>query len=305
MSGAAFLRRPILVVGGTGQIGFELIRELAPLGSVAAPLKSELNLSDPACIQRSVKQLNPRLIVNAAAYTAVDRAETDVAVAEAVNATAAGILATEARKIGAAFIHYSTDYVFDGAKTAAYVESDATNPLNAYGRTKLNGEQAVGNEGGAWVVFRCSWVYSRRGHNFLRTVLRLADEGNDLTIVSDQRGAPTWARMIAAATAAVVAQGSASAEGLTEFLRARAGVYHLSAAGSTTWSGFAQAILRECDMSGVSVREIKTSEYPTAAKRPQHSVLDNSRVAEVFSIFLPHWETQLRLFKADYLHNSG
>ena len=222
----------ILLTGKNGQVGWELQRTLAPLGEVVVLDRRQLDLSDPDQIRERVREISPDLIVNAAAYTAVDRAEAEPEPAMAVNGTAPGLLAEEAKRIGAAIIHYSTDYVFDGAKTTPYTEEDAPNPLNVYGRTKLAGEQAVQAAGVPHLILRTSWVYGMRGKNFLLTILRLAREREELKIVDDQIGAPTWSRTIAEATAQILTSGAWPVSGAS-------GIYHLTASGSTSWYGFA------------------------------------------------------------------
>ncbi len=199
----------LLVTGANGQIGFELVRELAPFGTVVAPSRSELDLERPETIRALVQRVRPSVIVNAAAYTAVDKAESDRQRCFAVNAEAPGVFAEEAARVGAALIHYSTDYVFDGTKTSPYVETDAAAPLNVYGESKLAGERAIESVGGAWMVLRTSWVYGMRGNNFLRTILRLAREQRELRVVDDQMGAPTWSTSVAKATAHVVSTANA------------------------------------------------------------------------------------------------
>ena len=236
---AAGAGRPrILVTGAGGQLGFELAHWLAACGDVVAVDRPEIDLADPDAIRRGVREIAPRLIVNAAAYTAVDRAETEAELAHALNARAPEVLADEARKSGAALIHYSTDYVFDGAADRPYAEDSPTAPLNVYGATKLAGERAVLGSGADALVLRTSWVYGLRGANFLLTMRRLAAQRDELRIVADQTGTPNWCRELARATARIVADGLPA-------LAARKGLYHLSSTGSTTWFDFARAILGE------------------------------------------------------------
>lgn len=283
----------ILITGATGQVGYELSREMAVLGDVVSPDRNALNLESGDSIRTIVRDLRPSLIVNAAAYTAVDKAESEVDLAFRLNRDAPAILAEEARRCNAALIHYSTDYVFDGSRIGAYMEEDQTNPLSVYGKSKLAGEEAVRNAGGSWIILRCSWVYSLRGVNFLRTMLRLANERDKLRIVNDQFGAPTWARPIAEATADIVS----SAQKCGDFFQGMAensGVYHFSAAGVTTWYGFAKAIFE----SGASdkapeIGPITTADYPTPALRPKNSVLDNRKIAARFGIVAASWQQQL------------
>ncbi len=283
--------KKILVTGSRGQVGWELLRTLSPLGHVQALSREDMDLSKADSIRRCVRNFSPDIIVNAAAYTAVDKAEGEEALAYAVNAIAPGILAEEALRLGSAIVHYSTDYVFDGKKTGPHREEDATNPLSAYGRTKLAGEEAVRNSGAPHFVFRTSWVYGVRGHNFLRTMLRLAKEKDELRIVSDQIGAPTWSRMIAEATSLVLAKCPD-----TDTIREKGGVYHLSSGGSTSWFGFASAILKD---SNVTLHPIPSEAYPLPAARPKNSLLSGEKLESVFGIRLPDWESSLALCRSD------
>lgn len=288
----------ILLTGADGQIGWELRRTLAPLGRVAAVGRAELDLTDPGGIRDAVRALAPRLIVNAAAYTAVDRAEEEPALAHGVNAEAPGVLAEEAARTGALLVHYSTDYVFDGEKRSPYVETDAPAPLNAYGRSKLEGEEAVRASGAHHLILRTSWIYGARGSNFLRTMLRLAREREELRVVSDQTGSPTWSRMVAEATALALGSLPAGGDPLAG-APAVSGTYHLTAAGETSWHGFAERILatdpRREEQRCRSVVPIATAEYPTPARRPARSVLSCDRFADAFGLRLPHWEEQLAM----------
>lgn len=298
-SAAAGARSVILVTGGSGQVGFELVRELAVLAPVVAPSSGELDLGDADALRRVVRSLRPAAVVNAAAYTAVDAAETDAARAEAVNGVAPAVLADEAHRAAVPFVHYSTDYVFDGRATRPYTEADDPNPLGVYGRTKRDGERRVAEAGGAYLTFRTSWVYGLRGRNFLLTMLALARARPELRVVGDQFGAPTWSRMLAAATAQVVGRMLAAPEGAFAWGAARQGEYHLTAAGSTSWHGFAESILRldprRDEQVCRAVHAIPTAEYPTPARRPAYSVLDNGRFAETFALRLPAWDAQLAL----------
>lgn len=284
-------RPRILVTGGTGQVGWELRRCLAPLGEVVAPPRDRLPLDDPAALRDAVRALAPDVIVNAGAYTAVDRAEQEPELAGRVNAAAPEVLAREAARTGGLLVHYSTDYVFDGGGRAPYAESDPCRPLGVYGRTKHAGEQAVQASGARHLVLRTSWVYGMRGGNFLRTILRLAREREELRIVDDQVGAPTWSRMLAEGTAAILARvAAAGGDGPW-------GVYHLAAGGETSWHGFARAIVEldpaRHEQACRRVLPIPTREYPTPAARPAYSVLDGSRAAAAFGVRLPHWREQL------------
>jgi dTDP-4-dehydrorhamnose reductase len=289
----------ILITGKNGQVGWELQRALCPLGEVIAADRRQMDFASPEGIRDAIRRIKPRVIVNAAAYTAVDRAETEPGPAMAVNGIAPGIVAQEAQRLGAFLIHYSTDYVFDGSKDAPYVESDPANPLGVYGRSKLAGEQAIQATGLPHCIFRTSWVYSTRGHNFSRTMLRLARERNELRIVDDQLGAPTWARGIAEITAQVLAQ-AVTAGGLdADRLREQSGLYHLTAAGTVSWFAFAQAIFAGAGaIAGEKIPRlipIRTIDYPLPARRPANSRLDNSKFAAAFGLTLPDWEAMLRL----------
>lgn len=269
----------ILLTGRNGQVGWELQRTLAPLGELVAFDRRGLDLADAGQIAARLRETRPEVIVNAAAYTGVDRAESEREAAFAVNAVAPGILAQEAKRAGALLVHYSTDYVFDGTKTTPYVEDDVPNPINVYGASKLAGERAIAASGCRHLILRTSWVYGPRGSNFMLTMLRLARERPELRVVDDQVGAPTSSLAIARATA--------------QLLRPKAGgLYHLSAAGETTWCGFARAILARAGIA-TPVRAIRTEDYPTPAKRPRNSRLDCSRLRADFGVSLAPWEEQL------------
>jgi len=300
----------ILLTGKNGQVGAELCRLLPSLGELIALDHGDLDLAKPAEIRRVVRDLRPQLLVNAAAYTRVDDAENNEPAAYAVNAEAPAFLAEEAKAVGAALIHYSTDYVFDGRKNSPYLETDPTNPLSVYGKSKLAGEIAVQASGVPHLILRSAWIYASRGHNFLLTILRLSTQKDELRIVHDQIGAPTWGREIAAGTIQILAQLARrdfSAESLAEF----GGIYHMTAGGETSWYKFAQAILEECARSPRetpwiraamdgnpqitrSITPITTQQYPTPARRPAYSVLSNSRLFTAFGIRLPDWRSQLR-----------
>ena len=269
----------ILLTGPTGQVGWELAPRLAALGEVVALDRSALDLADAGVLRARVRDVRPDVIVNAAAYTAVDRAESEPELALAINGVAPGVLAEEAKRLGALLVHYSTDYVFDGTKEGAYVEDDATNPLSVYGRTKLDGERAIRASGCRHLILRTSWVYASRGHNFLLTMLRLGAERSELRVVDDQRGAPTWARDIAGATVRLLTNPPE-------------GLLHLTAAGETTWHGFACEIMRLAGLTAV-VQRIPAAEYPAVARRPANSVLDNARLRAVAGIVMPPWEESL------------
>jgi len=269
----------ILLLGRDGQVGRELARSLAPLGEVSALGRAQLDLSDAARVSATVRAASPEVIVNAAAYTAVDRAESEPQLAFAVNASGPAVLAAEAARLGALLVHYSTDYVFDGAKAGAYVEDDAPHPLNVYGSSKLAGERAIVAAACRHLLLRTSWVYGPHGSNFMLTILRAARERPELRVVDDQVGAPTSSAALARATAQVL---SAGAEGL----------YHMSAAGKTSWCGFARAILARAGLH-TPVVAIRSEEYRAAARRPRNSLLDNSRLRAACGVALAPWEEGL------------
>ena len=274
----------ILVTGAAGQLGHELVRALAPLGEVVGVDRSQLDLADASAIVATVRRVKPALIVNAGAYTAVDLAEQEAALADAVNGVAPGVLADEAKRAGAVLVHYSTDYVFDGSANAPYDEDAPVCPLSSYGRSKLAGERAVAASGAHALVFRTSWVYGRRGRNFLLTMRRLAAERPEIRVVDDQTGTPNWCRELARATARIASRG-------LPWLAERSGLYHMSSTGSTTWYGFARAIL--ADVASVRVVPITTAEYPTPARRPAYGVLGTARFERTFGFALPGWRTSL------------
>ncbi|MDP2787353.1 MAG: dTDP-4-dehydrorhamnose reductase [Pseudomonadota bacterium] len=287
-------RGRILLTGSRGQVGWELARSLATLGEVVALDSSRLDLTDAAAIRRMVAEIKPRIIVNPAAHTAVDKAESEPDLAHAINATAPGILAEEAEKLGALLVHYSTDYVFDGSGNTARLEDEATGPLNVYGATKLAGEQAIQAACQRHLIFRTSWVYGARGANFLLTMRRLMRERPELKIVADQIGAPTWCRSLAEATAQVLAQVEAPNRGADK--PQPWGVYHMTNAGETSWHGFAQAILDfDAPETPSRLLPIPSSDYPTPARRPLNSRLNNDKLERVFGVRLPDWREALRL----------
>ncbi len=293
--------RKVLLTGKNGQVGWELQRTLAPLGEVIAADRRTMDLSDPDSIRGAIRGIKPDLIVNAAAYTAVDQAESEPEPAMAINGMAPGIMAEEAKRLGAAIVHFSTDYVFDGAKQGPYTEQDPPNPMGVYGKSKLAGEQAVQQAGAPHIIFRTSWVYGARGKNFLLTIRRLAKERNRLKIVDDQIGAPTWCRMIAEASAQILAQAFAPMTPDPLPIAEVSGLYHLTCAGQTSWYGFAQAILARSQpaVSGPQaipeLLPIPTSEYPLPAKRPANSVLSNAKLRQTFGLALPEWDKALAL----------
>jgi dTDP-4-dehydrorhamnose reductase len=291
----------ILLVGQSGQVAHELERTLACLGEVTSRSRCtqpQLDLLNPESIGPAVREARPDLIVNAAAYTQVDRAETDVEAAYTINTHAVEALAFACREQNIPLIHYSTDYVFDGKAQTPYRESDPTGPDGVYASSKLQGEEAIRNAGIAHLIFRTAWVYGLHGQNFLKTMLRLMAERESLGIVNDQFGAPTWSRLIAEATALVIAQSMRNG---SMDLGERSGTYHLTCAGTTTWFGFAEKIRAwgieggHLSASAASLRAITTEDYPTPARRPAYSVLDNQRLMAAFGLKLPAWEEGLAL----------
>jgi len=299
----------ILLIGKNGQVGAELEGFLPRVAQVVALQRQELNLSEPDRIRQTIDRVRPQIIINAAAYTAVDKAETDEATARAVNANAPAVIAESAKNIGACLVHYSTDYVFDGLKDSPYNESDFPNPLNVYGKTKLAGEQAIRYTGVPHLIFRTAWVYATRGRNFLLRILRLASHRGELRIVSDQFGAPTWCREIARATTSIVERLAEHGKVVSSFSKV-SGTYNMTAGGIGSWCDFAQAILDEAhkappnlqwllaatDGSPLLARcvvPITTAEYPTPARRPPYSVLSNALLASTFGIQLLDWREQL------------
>lgn len=284
----------VLLLGAAGQVGAELLKSLAGLAQVTAVTRRQVDLADATALREVVRRVPAQVIVNAAAYTAVDRAESEPDLAMAVNGRAPGILAEEALRCGALLVHYSTDYVFDGTKRDAWKEDDAPNPLNVYGRTKLSGEEAIRSVAGAYLIFRTSWVYGPEGKNFLLTMLRLGRERERLSVVDDQFGAPTSSLEVARATLAAVERVLEGGCGERE---AWAGLYHMSCGGATSWHGFAEAIFDRAERlwgrPRPTVDAIPSSEYPTPAKRPRNSVLSTVRLRERFGVALAPWEQAL------------
>ncbi|HEY9381449.1 MAG TPA: dTDP-4-dehydrorhamnose reductase [Burkholderiales bacterium] len=280
---------PILLTGANGQVGWELRRALLPLGPIVAPGRAQCDLSRPETLADVVRQIRPQWIINPAAYTAVDRAESEPGLCDTVNAVAPGVLAEAAREAGAGIIHFSTDYVFDGGKRTPYRETDVPAPLNYYGASKLAGEQAIAAAGAPWLVLRTGWVYGGHGVNFVRTMQRLLGERSSLSVVDDQIGAPTWARAIADAVAIIVGRYRTP-----ERMAAASGLYHLSCGGSTTWFGFAAAIRQRMltaqpDRPLAQLIAIPSHDYPTPAARSPYSVLDNGKLKRTFGLALPPW----------------
>lgn len=286
----------ILVTGSSGQVGWELRRSLSSLGEVLAPGRAELDLAKPETIAAYLRLHRPDIVVNPAAYTAVDKAESEVALADIVNGDSVAELARLSAELGALLVHYSTDYVFDGSKPTAYQVEDVTNPVSAYGRSKLNGEQAIQSAGCRHLIIRTSWVYGRRGKNFLLTMLKLARERDSLRVVADQFGAPTASRLIADTTAQLLARmplGSAPP----------ASLLHLTGAGRTSWHGFASAIVEQGAALGlckpVPVLPITTADYPTPATRPVNSSLGLTALEQAYGLQLPDWQHTLQLTLQD------
>ncbi|MGY1950111.1 dTDP-4-dehydrorhamnose reductase [Pseudomonas pergaminensis] len=280
----------ILITGQHGQVSRELQQRLSSLGELIVLGREQLDLANPDQIRQQVRAHRPDLIINAAAHTAVDQAESEPELAFAINAIAPGILAEEAKTLGIPLIHYSTDYVFDGSKPAPYTEADTPNPLGVYGQSKLAGEQAITAVGGDYLILRTSWVYSSHGKNFLLTMQRLLQEKPHLRIVADQIGAPTWAGSIANSTRALIERWQAGEPGPW-------GVYHLTARGETSWFGFAEAIgeyLRKQGKTCAELEPIPSSAYPTPAKRPLNSRLDCSRLQQQWHVSQPAWQDALR-----------
>ena len=281
----------ILVTGKNGQVGFELSRSLAVLGDVRAVDIADCDLSDSAAIRNLVQGYHPDVIVNPAAYTAVDKAESDRLMAEAINTTAPAVFAEEAQRIGALLVHFSTDYVFDGQKVGAYTEEDVPNPQSVYGASKLAGERAVQAGCERHLILRTSWVVGAHGANFAKTMLRLATEREALSVVADQFGAPTSAALLADVTAHLIRQASLSAQDMPY------GLYHAVAGGVTSWHGYACHVIERARAAGKSIRlapdaikAITTAEYPTPAKRPANSRMETSKLCQTFGLHLPHWQ---------------
>jgi len=282
----------ILLIGKNGQVGWELQRSLMPLGEVIALARDECDLSLPETLPAIIQNIKPDIIVNAAAYTAVDKAEEEEKLAYTINSISVGILAEEAKKLDALLIHYSTDYVFDGTGEGPYTEEDETNPINVYGQSKLAGEKLIQQEGIDYIIFRTSWVFASRGSNFAKTMLRLAAERDELKVVSDQSGAPTSAELIADITALVLQQLVAN----PDLIRKKSGVYHLVASGKTSWYGYAQYVLktaidlgRSLKVSSDQVVPVITADFSMPANRPMNSCLDTKKLCLAFCVTLPDW----------------
>jgi dTDP-4-dehydrorhamnose reductase len=284
----------ILLIGKTGQVGWELQRSLAPLGRVIAPDRTQMDLTRPDSVRQAIRDAAPDIIVNAAGYTAVDKAEAEPDLAMQVNAVAPGVMAEEARRLNAQLIHYSTDYVFDGRHSEPYNEDDEPNPLNTYGKSKLAGERAIAASGCAHLILRISWIYSDRGTNFVLTMLRLAREREELVVVDDQIGSPTWAHALA--------QTSAELLGKVRRTDEETGIYHLSATGYTSRYDFAKKIIEIArELSGekdgwATVRPITNAEYPLPAKRPLNAATSKEKIKRTFGIEMPAWTEQLNSY---------
>lgn len=280
----------ILITGQHGQVSQALQQQLHDLGELIVLGRDQLDLANPEQIRQQIRAQRPHLIINAAAHTAVDLAESEPDAAFAINAIAPGVLAEEAKALGIPLIHYSTDYVFDGSKPAPYTEADPPNPLSIYGQSKLAGERAIAAVGGEYLILRTSWVYSNHGKNFLLTMQRLLQEKPQMRIVADQIGAPTWAGTIAASTRALIERWQAGKPG-------QWGIYHLTAQGETSWFGFAEAIGHQLRAQGKACAELEaiaSSAYPTPAKRPLNSRLDCSHLQQQWHVGQPHWQDALR-----------
>jgi dTDP-4-dehydrorhamnose reductase len=301
----------LLVTGANGQVGWHLQRTLAPMGEVMAIDIEQVDLTDLDAVSRTVRDFAPDIVVNTAAYTAVDKAESEPELARAINVAAPEQIAKECARTGALLVHYSTDYVYEGSKPSPYEESDATGPLSVYGETKLAGDRAIMATGCAHIILRTTWVYDIRGKNFLRTVLRLAREKEELRMVGDQYGAPTWARGLAESTTIILARLLERKSATSSW---QSGLFHLTALGTTSWAGFAQAILEDYEdllawpaetgefggeLKAKRVVAITTEQYQTPARRPRNSVLSNAKIQAAFGIALPDWRAQLRLALQD------
>jgi dTDP-4-dehydrorhamnose reductase len=297
---SATIAGPILLTGATGQVGGQLLKVLPELGEVIAPLRSTMDLANPQSIRDTIRTVRPRWIVNPGAYTAVDKAESEPDLAQAINADAIQAIGEEANAIGAGVIHFSTDYVFSGTGTNPWVETDEPAPISVYGATKLAGEQALIASGAGYMIFRTSWVYGAEGKNFLRTILKLARERENLRIVGDQYGAPTWSRDLAEMTVQVIGRCEKAAAGssLADVLPRFNGIYHASGRGETTWHGFADEAVRlqrekEPAAPFAHIEAIPTAEYPTPAKRPANSRLNCSKLEQQFGWRMMHWKESL------------
>ena len=286
----------ILLLGANGQVGTELQRTLLVLGELKSCTRVEANLEDLQGLRSLIQDYQPNVIVNAAAYTAVDRAESDKNQAELINATSVGVMAQEAKNLDAWLVHYSTDYVFDGEKLDAYVESAPTNPINVYGSTKCRSEELIASSGCKHLIFRTSWVYGSHGNNFAKTMIRLFQEKDELSVVNDQIGVPTSAELIADVTSACLIQALQKDTDLS-------GVYHLAPNGNTSWHGFAEYLLEKGKLNidglsnhSIDLNPISTSQYQTPAKRPENSLLNTNKIGQTFGVFMPMWQVHVDRF---------
>ncbi len=296
----------ILLTGGSGQVGRELVRTLAALGEVVTPTHAEMDLADARSVRQTIRRTRPRWIVNPGAYTAVDKAESEPDIAQAVNAEAVAVMGEEALAVGAGILHFSTDYVFDGTKVEPYTEDDATGPASVYGRTKLMGEQALKRSGAAHAIFRTSWVYGVTGKNFVLTILKLARERETLQIVADQHGSPTWSRDLAGMAADFIAmcEGQAGGGDLHAAVGELGGLYHAAGSGYTTWFEFASEAVamakrREPGVSFAKLEPITTAQFPTAARRPANSRMSCARLEERLGWQMMDWQESLREVMAE------
>ncbi|MDQ7017389.1 MAG: dTDP-4-dehydrorhamnose reductase [Gammaproteobacteria bacterium] len=287
----------MLLLGANGQVGWELQRSLAPLGELKICNRFDVDLADLDKLRTTLRDYQPDVIVNAAAYTAVDKAESEAEQAEKINHTAVALLAKEAKHLNAWLIHYSTDYVFDGEKQGAYIETDPTHPQSVYGSSKCRGEEAIRNSGCQHLIFRTCWVFAARGNNFAKTILKLAKQHNELKIISDQYGAPTSAELIADVTALCLYRLQKDPSDHQEI----SGTYHLSAAGESSWFEFAQYVIAQAEKHGFTlsattdkIRPIQSDEYPQAATRPKNSRLSSQKLSKTFGIVLPIWQTHVK-----------
>lgn len=287
---SSFVKPPkqtVLIFGKDGQVGWELEQILLPFGNTVALNRAQCDLGNADQLIKAIRTIKPSLIINAAANTAVDRAETEQQLAFSINATAPGIMAEEAKKIDALLIHYSTDYVFDGTASSPYTETQLTHPINFYGKSKLAGEEAIQQVGGKHLIFRTSWVYGMRGKNFLLTMLKLAKEKPSLKVIDDQIGSPTWSRFIAQTTVQIATSMAMDRENPW-------GIYNLTNSGYTSWHGFAAEIFQLSKLA-VDLKAIPSAEYPTPAKRPAYSILSHDKIKKVFNISPPTWQEALNL----------
>ena len=273
----------ILILGANGQVGSQLQNTLAPLGKIKACTRKEADLENLGQLKKIIQNYQPQIIVNAAAYTAVDQAESEPEKAYRINSEAVATIAQESKKINALLVHYSTDYIFDGTKTEAYTEEDQPNPQSIYGKSKWKGEQAIKESDTKHLIFRTSWVYAKKGKNFVNTILKLAKERQELKIVDDQIGAPTTATLIANITAQAIAE------------KIQSGTYNLTASGSTSWHGFAEQIIQyDANQYNIKLTPVPTEQYPQAAPRPKNSMMNTSKLQQVLDIILPTWQQELK-----------